>query len=196
MTKDEFLNIISNGLSEFPSSKRSEILYDYEEHFSIGLSQGKTEQEIISELGDPHTIIRSYMDNYSSRFNKAGSYNDNNYSNNNKKSSGFWVLTIVIILLLSPLLLGLSCGLLGIIIAFFAVCFVVFVLGIGFIASGVLGFNEIISHFSNIDINLPGSAQILLGVGNLCLSILLIIGTFFILKGVIFLIKQLINFFK
>lgn len=199
MNKEEFLNIIANGLSDFPASERSEILYDYEQRFSTGLSQGKTEQEIINELGDPHSIVKHYIDTYSTRFRKKGSYEDTNYQSNTSaksKSTGFWVLAIILLLILSPVILGVGFGILGLVVAFVAICFTIGVVGVGFIVSGLLGFNQIISHFSNVDINIPGSAQILLGIGSICLCILLIIGMIFVIKGSLFLIKQIINFFR
>ena len=51
-------------------------------------------------------------------------------------------------------------------------------------------------NIMNININIPVSSQILLGIGTICLAILIAILFFFIIKLIIFLIKQLINCFK
>ncbi len=60
MTKNEFLSILGEGLANLPNEERREILYDYEEHFVIGLENGKTETELVTELGDPRTIAKQY----------------------------------------------------------------------------------------------------------------------------------------
>ncbi|MBU5488257.1 DUF1700 domain-containing protein [Clostridium sp. MSJ-8] len=64
MTKYEFLRIIEEGLEDFPTSERNDILYDYEEHFTYGRADGKTDEEIIAELGDPYEIVNQYRNGY------------------------------------------------------------------------------------------------------------------------------------
>lgn len=60
MTKAEFMNSLSNQLSKIPQADRDDILYDYEEHFGIGLEHGKTEEEIARDLGDPKAIGKQF----------------------------------------------------------------------------------------------------------------------------------------
>lgn len=60
MNKTEFLNVLHNHLSKISQADRTDILYDYEEHFSIGLEQGKTEEEIVKDLGDPRIIAKQF----------------------------------------------------------------------------------------------------------------------------------------
>lgn len=60
MNRSEFLSSLKDELRRIPQVDRNEILYDYEEHFSIGLEQGKTEEEISMDLGDPRTIARQF----------------------------------------------------------------------------------------------------------------------------------------
>ena len=64
MNKMEFFKILEEGLIDFPAHELQEILYDYKEHFSNAQSDGKTEEEIIEELGDPCTIVNQYRSNY------------------------------------------------------------------------------------------------------------------------------------
>lgn len=64
MSKSDFLKELSSLLSNLPSDERQEILFDYEEHFSIGTEEGKTEEEIISSLGTPKAIAKQYTANY------------------------------------------------------------------------------------------------------------------------------------
>jgi uncharacterized membrane protein len=60
MNKIDFLQILHQELAENNVSDRADILYDYEEHFRIGEENGKTETELIAELGDPENIAKQY----------------------------------------------------------------------------------------------------------------------------------------
>lgn len=60
MNKQRFLTDLLDAMGSMPDARRREILYDYEEHFSMGLSEGKTENEISKSLGDPRVIGNSY----------------------------------------------------------------------------------------------------------------------------------------
>ena len=60
MNKKDFLSILANGLKDFPEKELADILFDYQEHFTIGKSNGKTEEEIINELGNPYEIVYQY----------------------------------------------------------------------------------------------------------------------------------------
>jgi uncharacterized membrane protein len=60
MNKIDFLQILHQELAENNVSDRADILYDYEEHFRIGEEKGKTETELIAELGDPVSIAKQY----------------------------------------------------------------------------------------------------------------------------------------
>ncbi|MCM1025644.1 MAG: DUF4097 family beta strand repeat-containing protein [Roseburia sp.] len=58
MTKQEYLNLLQEKLEAFSKELQKEIIEDYEEHFAEGLAAGKTEEEIIRELGDIEDMIR------------------------------------------------------------------------------------------------------------------------------------------
>lgn len=60
MTKNEYINTLDRSLGRMSSEEKQEILYDYQEHFTIGLGNGQTEDQICSELGDPRFIARQY----------------------------------------------------------------------------------------------------------------------------------------
>jgi uncharacterized membrane protein len=60
MNKVEFLHILELTLVSFKIEDKKEILYDYEEHFRIGEENGKSEAELIEELGDPKNIALQY----------------------------------------------------------------------------------------------------------------------------------------
>lgn len=82
MTKYEFLRIIEEGLEDFPTNERNDILYDYEEHFTYGRADGKTDEEIINELGDPYEIVNQYRSGYIKHIDK-----DTNSSEDNSNTS-------------------------------------------------------------------------------------------------------------
>lgn len=60
MNKTEYLNKLKAYLHSLPLDELEDIVSDYEEHFQIGLSKGKTEEEISKELGDPYDICSNY----------------------------------------------------------------------------------------------------------------------------------------
>jgi len=62
MTREEYLATLKRALHSLPETDISDIARDFEEHFSVGLSQGKTEHEISAELGDPATVANTYFD--------------------------------------------------------------------------------------------------------------------------------------
>lgn len=64
MVKNEFFHRLERLLKEIPAKDRKEILSDFEEHFTIGFNEGKTEEEIIQELGDPETIAEEVLTDY------------------------------------------------------------------------------------------------------------------------------------
>ena len=60
MQKDEYLRQLSRAVSSLPEPERAEILADYEEHFLIGIAEGRTETDIASALGDPRSIGKEF----------------------------------------------------------------------------------------------------------------------------------------
>ncbi|GKU30259.1 DUF1700 domain-containing protein [Clostridium folliculivorans] len=64
MKKDEFMREMERNLDKVSEAERKEILYDYEEHFRIAMENGKTDEVICMELGNPKEIAHSYIPNY------------------------------------------------------------------------------------------------------------------------------------
>ncbi|MFA8437759.1 HAAS signaling domain-containing protein [Pueribacillus sp. YX66] len=64
MTKAEFLQALERELQKLKDYEREEILYDFEEHFAAGLAEGKREDEIASDLGDPKIIAKELLVDY------------------------------------------------------------------------------------------------------------------------------------
>ncbi len=57
---NEYLQALDRALYKLPRSEREDILSDLKEHFEIGLSQGKTQEQIAKELGEPDAIAKLY----------------------------------------------------------------------------------------------------------------------------------------
>lgn len=62
MNKVTFLRLLRISLRGLPETEIADIVRDYEEHFNIGISKGKMEEEISAELGDPVELAKNYFD--------------------------------------------------------------------------------------------------------------------------------------
>ena len=60
MNKEQFLSDMKRSLRGMTDAEKREVLSDYEEHFRMGLSEGKIEEQIAKALGNPRTIGTSY----------------------------------------------------------------------------------------------------------------------------------------
>lgn len=63
MNKSEFLANLRAHLSVLPPEEQNELLEDYEAHFAFGLESGRTEEEIVLELGDPAELAKEAIGN-------------------------------------------------------------------------------------------------------------------------------------
>lgn len=64
MNKEQFLSQLNKSLQRLPASEREDILQDFQEHFEIGISTGKTEEEIAKGLGSPQQIAKEMIVTY------------------------------------------------------------------------------------------------------------------------------------
>lgn len=64
MNKEQFLSKLNDSLKRLPSEEREDILQDFKEHFEIGMSEGKSEAEIIKGLGSPQHIAKELIATY------------------------------------------------------------------------------------------------------------------------------------
>lgn len=60
MDKQHFLDELRTGLNFLSPAELNEVMDEFNEHFTSGIQQGKTEQQLIDQLGDPKRIIESY----------------------------------------------------------------------------------------------------------------------------------------
>jgi uncharacterized membrane protein len=50
MNKEQIIKQLDSGLKRLSKEERQDILQDYEEHFAIGLAEGKSEEMIANSL--------------------------------------------------------------------------------------------------------------------------------------------------
>ena len=208
MNKMEFFKILEEGLIDFPAHELQEILYDYKEHFSNAQSDGKTEEEIIEELGDPYTIVNQYRSNYMQVSATNTEYEDTyeekepinetytnysddsneKYSNNTNNSSNSLINTILKICMgVAGLatVFGLGIGLLAIPFAF-SISGILMLLGkFGFT---ILGFG-VPAFFADF----PTSVTLLITIGSVSATLICFILLIYLIKFIILIIKKLIN---
>jgi uncharacterized membrane protein len=60
MNKARFIAELRRTLGRMPEKERTEVLYDYEEHFRMGAADGRTEEQIAASLGNPRALGASY----------------------------------------------------------------------------------------------------------------------------------------
>jgi len=60
MNQERFLSELKRSLGAMEESEKRDILSDYEEHFRMGLAEGKNEEQIAGSLGNPRILGKSY----------------------------------------------------------------------------------------------------------------------------------------
>lgn len=129
MNKREYLLQLERYLQGFPQGEVVDILSDYEEHFHIGISKGKTEEEISNELGMPRDIANTYKASYREDSGRAENFDSHPASDDTirKLLIGLLLLFFNLVIVLGPFI-----AVVGLIIAGYAIS-VAFVIG-GFVA--------------------------------------------------------------
>jgi len=61
MNRAEFMRVLAKELAQIPEQERQEILDDYQTHFDLGIQEGKSEQQISTELGHPSKIAEEIL---------------------------------------------------------------------------------------------------------------------------------------
>lgn len=86
MNKIEYLNALKEALKNTDDSVMEEIVSDYEEHFQVGLENGKSEEQICDELGAIDDLVQEIKEVYHTDNNENKEAEDNQKNANNKKS--------------------------------------------------------------------------------------------------------------
>ena len=170
MNKKEFLGRLSELIKDISEEEKKDILFDYEEHFRIGLEKGRKEEEIAASLGDPKIIAKqSRVSCILKEAEKTTSANNIMRAIFAAVGLGFFNLVIV---------LGPAIGLIGIIVALFAAAFAITISGAAIL------FGTLVGPVFVWDIYIPFTAavSIPLGIGLTSLGLLSIIGAFYLTK--------------
>ncbi|MBM7632945.1 HAAS signaling domain-containing protein [Geomicrobium sediminis] len=64
MRKTDYMASLESKLANLPKEERLEFIADYEEHFTIGLTNGRTEDEIAESLGKPEKVAKEIVAQY------------------------------------------------------------------------------------------------------------------------------------
>jgi len=170
MNKKEFLGILSELIKDIPEEEKKDILFDYEEHFRIGLEKGRKEEEIAVSLGDPKVIAKqSRAGCILKRAETTTSVSNIVRAIFAAVGLGFFNLVIV---------LGPAVGLIGILVALFASAFAITISGVAVLFGTLLG-----PVFAwNVYIPFAAVVSIPLGIGLTALGLLSLIGTFYLTK--------------
>jgi len=181
VNKKEFLGRLSELIKDIPEEEKKDILFDYEEHFRIGLEKGRKEEEIAASLGDPKVIAKqSRASCILKEAEKTTSASNIMRAIFAAVGLGFFNLVIV---------LGPAIGLIGILVALFAVAFAITISGVAVLFGTLIG-----PVFAwNIYIPFAAVVSIPLGVGLTALGLLSLIGAFYLTK---FFYKLSISYLK
>lgn len=178
MNKENFLRQLYNALYFLNENERRDIMLDYEEHFRAGLDNGKTEEQISKELGDPIEIAKSYK-----------TTKDTSDTKSNKTfGAKAIIITILLIFLNVSFILGIYLAAWGVLAGLFAGSVAVFVGGI----ASILG-SAVLPFINLPNLGLPFAATVFLGIGLMSLSVLWFIGNCFLVKYLILGTKAYIN---
>lgn len=170
MTKNEFIQTLKESLGNIPKGEKNDILYDYEEHFQIGFQNGKTEEEISSQLGNPRVIAKSYT--ASATVERAVE----NSTSKNVWKAVFAAITLSFFNLI--VVLGPFIALIGVLISLYAASFAM-------VAAGFCSiFGIMLMPFTNTNmvVGIPPVAGIFLGIGVACLGLLFFIGNCYLTR--------------
>lgn len=83
MNQNEFFNILMDGLKDFPEAKLRDIISYYDTKLNHGLALGKTEEEIITDLGNPNLIVNQYRSEFLDTVANSEQFNNSNNNYNN-----------------------------------------------------------------------------------------------------------------
>lgn len=176
MNKNDFLQTLELHLKGIPTEDIQEIIADYNEHFEVGLTKGRSEEEIAFSLGNPRTIAKELKANI--LVNQASeSFSVNNFFQALIATLGLGFFNLVFVL--GPFL-----GIFGAIIGFLGGSIIVVVSGFAVIVIGFMDMSILLLALFS------GVAVICFG---LILTILVLIGCKYFFKFTIRYLQWNIN---
>ncbi|SUB74782.1 DUF1700 domain-containing protein [Peptoniphilus indolicus] len=172
MNKKDYLNLLRYHLGELPKIVVDDIIYDYEEHFNLGIEQGKTEEKIAEELGYPDDIAKEYLGRDPQKATKKENIeNEENIEKNDNRSRN--ILLIVLGLIFAPVIIGAITGIFGLA---FGIFMGLMGAGVGLIVGGLglfLSFFPFIP-VSEVAILANPITRLFTGIALICFGIILL----------------------
>ena len=187
MNKREFLDLLRYYLRSYPANIVNDMVADYEEHFRIGLENGKTEAEIAAELGSPKDIADEFFTHERPPRPNPAAFNQQTPPPGQVPNQGYpggavpkpaaspWLIVLIVlgIIFLALPALGVGMGLLGafigVVIALFATILALGVSGLAALFGWMFPFGQIINVFG---LTLHPVTSVFLGIFLLGLAIL------------------------
>lgn len=112
MNKRDYLDLLRYYLRDLPPVVVDDIVYDYEEHFSAGIENGKTEEQIADELGSPDDIAKEYLG--SDVYKKRRKYTEEKTEVETGDTDYLkWILIALGAIILAPFVIGIIGGAFG-----------------------------------------------------------------------------------
>jgi uncharacterized membrane protein len=182
MNKKEFLDSLSKYMRGVPREDEQDILNDFEEHFQMGISEGRSEEELAKSLGDPKMLANQFRANIM----VAQAEKETTAANITKAvfaSLGLGFFNLIFVL--------------GPFIAIFAILIALFVVAIGIAAGGITGllgtiftplFPEVLGTLINPAVGIFAS------IGLICFGVLFFIGNIYLTRGFFRLFIRYIKF--
>lgn len=174
MTKHEFMKELEHLLGKLPEDERRDILYDYEEHFQFAMADGKSEDEIVSSLGNPKAITKTLLADY--------------YITNAKENRSAANITRAIIAVVAlgffnlVFVFGLFIGIAVSVVSLYAAALATIVVPIGLLFRGIL--------FSREDL-FAGFFNVMMCVG---FGVLMLIGLIYVTRWLYFISLRYLQF--
>lgn len=161
MNKQLFMKELQKQLAPLSAVERKELLSEYEDHFVFGLQNGRTEEEIVRELGDPVELAKEAL---------GDRYIHANQSSSVGTESSRTIFSIIMLFFVNLVMLPLG-------ISFWAVVFSLGVSGVASILSPLLiPVDFMFSHSFSL-------SKVFMSISLMGVGILLSIGTYYTAMG-------------
>lgn len=186
MTKKTFIEVLKKNLHMIPIEDMNDLIYDYEEHFTLGEAEGRTEDEICKSLGNPYDIAKQVRADYVI----AEAVEESTSSNILRAvlaSLGLGLFNLIFVL--GPFL-----GLAGVLIGLWAASLGVTLSGICLVLG--MAFRPLLELIPYVVVSMPfgNMAAILIGIGFTAMGLLMGIGTYYLTKGGLSLTARYLQF--
>lgn len=166
MNKDKFLTTMKASLKGLPKEEIQDILYDYREHIEVGITKGKSEQQMVDEFGSPRKIAKKHK----AEFYMGEAVKEKNFRNVTKALMAGFGLGLLNLIIVFPIFISI----LSVLFSLFITGFALLISGFAVAISPIFTFNPF-----------PAAACITGGISIITLGILFMIGMSFLIKGFI-----------